>query len=298
MTNFARLLLLLTFSAMIYAVVGCESADSGNNSLTTGDTTSAEFQFVQDMVAEGALDNIGYSLDMAFDLIDMIPGGQAIPLNFKTGADTSLVLSHEYSYSNGWHIFDFSASFSDGFDSTVIEGIDSIQTLVNNDPVQVPDSTINGIKIRSHYAFENSFFGSGSADHSLDISAPSFDSGQTVTVAGSGLDELDMYFEDSTSVCSLMVSNSMDIDDVSFILESEEECPFAGSIDMSSSIDLGCSGDGSEFESLNIAGTWIVSATFNGTSQTIVFSDGTTTWTVTESCGGSSASPIASFKLR
>ena len=44
------------------------------------------------------------------------------------------------------------------------------------------------------------------------------------------------------------------------------------------------SGQGSVLDSLNIDGSWTVTVAFHGATETVTYTDGTTTWSVTESC--------------
>lgn len=298
------LLALIAAAIIVISMIGCSSDSVTESNIIIGDTTSPAYLFVSDSIGNVSFDALGNGLDLSFELLDMqFPSGTSSKLSYNTKsvADTSIVVSNNYSYSNGWHIFDYSATFIDFEDTTTVQGVDSIQTLVDNTPQQFPDSAaINGMNIRAQYAFENNTFGSGVGHQSFDISATTFDSLGIATINGNSHDTLNAQFIESTDTCSLNMHNSLTITNVQFVIDVSDECPSSGSIIANQNIALDCvGGQDATFDSLNINGDWTATITFHGATETVTLTDGTTTWSVTEDCGPEmTASALSSFTLK
>ncbi len=288
----------ITFLAVIavcitvVSMIGCGSDSVTDSDLVIGDTTSPTFQFMRDSVGETSFDITGLGMELTFELLgQQFPSAAPSKLAYnKAAEDTVILVSSQYSYdtTSGWHVFTFRAIFIETveFDTTTVEGIDSIQTLVNNVPVPNPDSTVNGLIIRTQYAFENNKLGSGVGHQSYGISAvPGFETLATVTVNGNTNDTLDFRFGENADTCDLDMNNSLTISNVVFQIDVSDECPTSGTIVANQNIVLNCvGGQGSLLDSLNIDGSWTATLTFNGQTTTISFTDGTTTWSYTEPC--------------
>ncbi len=282
------LLTIVAVCITVISMIGCGSDSATESNLIIGDTSSASFQFVADSIGTVSSEMAGNGLDLSFELLEMqFPSAAPSKIAYtKATADTVIVISNNYSYSNGWHIFDYAATFVEFSDTTIVEGIDSIQTLVNNTPVALPDSTMNGIKIRAQYAFQNNTFGSGVGHQSFDLSATTFDSLGVVTINGNTNDTLTATYVELTDTCSLDMNNTLTITNLVFVIDALDDCITSGQIVGTQNIMLNCiGGQGSSLDSLNIDGTWTITITFNGTSEIVTYSDGTTTWSVTETCG-------------
>ncbi|KAA3636800.1 MAG: hypothetical protein DWP97_02015 [Calditrichaeota bacterium] len=291
-----RYLLLTVFGLLSLGltIIGCDSSDSSNESNPLiGDTSSENFQFVQDEVGEGAFNTIGYSLDLSFDFIDQIPGAPTSPKQknlVSYSASDSVQSNHQYTYDtlNGWHIFQFEATIYEDTDVISIAGTDSIQVTIDGDPMRYPDSTMNGIKIRNWFEFDvnSDDDAHGEGHHSYDIDATQYEVDGTGSIDGMTEEYLSVYTADSNATCTLLVENNVTINDVILMVDSPDDgCPQSGSVVVSSGLSLNCTGNGEGgLSSLSIDGTWTMTAQFNGTSETYTFSDGTTTWTITEPC--------------
>ena len=292
-----RFLLLALVGGILFGlVIGCDSDDkSTDNSLAVGDTNSIEFQFVSDFLGEQSFDELNWTIDLTFDLLGSIPGEQAPKFkeisSFASGTQEEVLVldSADYQHTNGWHIFEFYATVMGDEDTTDVAGIDSVRTMVNGVPTQTPDITLNELSIRAHYNWENrQGLGNGSGDHSLDLDGTVLVSGSQVVVNGASTDGLVLHLEDGTTVCDLEVSNSVTATALAFRVD-VDECPTSGTFQVTSTVSLACTGQGdSELDSLNINGSWVVTAVFNGNLITITYSDGTTAWTITDICGDSS----------
>ena len=295
------LLTLIAVAIIVISMIGCSSDSTTESNLILGDTTSATFQFMRDSVSEPSFDITGVGMELSFDLLgQQFPSSSSSKLVYnKSASDSTIIIVNNYSYniSTGWHVFDYSATFIDFEDTTTVQGVDSIQTIVNNQPVPIPDSTMNELKIRTQYAFENNNYGSGVGHQSLDLTAvPYFDSLATVTVNGNSNDTLDLQFIEAVDTCNLDLKNSITITNVVFQIDVDEECPESGTIVANQNIALNCVGGGeSSLDSLNINGSWTATLTFQGATTNISFTDGTTTWSFTEDCPDTTSAIGSSF---
>lgn len=284
------LLAVLASFVLIIGMIGCESGSPANSESTVGDTSSQTFQIMNDSIGSFSMDIVGISLDFSFELLE----GQFPALvtskfgNQLATADTSYVVSHSYTYANGWHIFNFSATVINFDDTTIIEGLDSIQTLVDNVPMQVPDSTMNGLVIHNQYSLDNNLFGGAVGHQVLNLAADSFDSLAVVTASGNTNDSIDVQFADETDTCSLQINSAVTINSVIFQLDATEDCPTSGSISANQDISMSCvGGNGSPLDSLSIEGSWTIGVAYHGTTATVTYTNGGTSWTVIDSCGNS-----------
>ena len=80
MKRFTLLFTLLSLGAFMTMLPGCSSDDAVTN-LIQGDTNSAEFQLVENIVGEEGFEAIGYAFDFSFEIIDSIPGSTFSPKN-------------------------------------------------------------------------------------------------------------------------------------------------------------------------------------------------------------------------
>ena len=290
-------ILLLTFLSLLafgITFIGCDSSNSSNDSnLLLGDTNSENFQFVEENVGEGAFNSIGYSLDLSFEFIDQIPGPPSSPKQKKIvsySASDSIQANHQYSYDtlNGWHIFLFEAIIYDSTDVVSLAGIDSIQVTKDGIAMRYPDSTMNGFKIRKWFEFSlnGADDAHGEGHHAYDIDATQYEIDSTGSIDGMTEEYLSVYTADSNATCTLAVTNNVTINDVILLVDSPDDgCPQGGSVVVSSGLSLDCTGNGEGgLNSLSIDGNWTLTAQFNGTTETYTFTDGTTTWTITEPC--------------
>ncbi|MFQ5453217.1 MAG: hypothetical protein ACE5D6_03415 [Candidatus Zixiibacteriota bacterium] len=298
MKRFAFLTILI--SLVLFLMVGCDEDKTVNSNLIVGDTSSADFQFVQEKVTQDENTDIGMSLDLTFDLFDQQFGVGAPKLEQsgimalgQTG-DIILIDSATYTFINGWHVFTFEATVIDMFtnDTLDISGIDSIQIQSNGSTLPEPDSTMDDLRIRNYFNWDfRNKSDSGSGTHLIHIAGSTIDSGSVVTINGSANETVYTTVSDTIAECDLDMNNNVNITNVQFVLDGTE-CPNSGKIMMSSNMDLTCYGQlNSHLDSLTVNGTWTVTAVFNGTQVNVTYTDGTTSWSVIEECG----SPVAKF---
>jgi hypothetical protein len=113
-----------------------------------------------------------------------------------------------------------------------------------------------------------------------------------VLINGTTHDTLHLIFADTTGECDLGIVKNTSVNDLEVLITSgtgTDDCPVDGSVHATASIDLACTGDGSNsVKDLDIEGTWTFDATVNDDNTvTIIATGNNQTWTVTEDmdCG-------------
>lgn len=306
----AILAAVLLLGLAVTLLPGCGDKDdqiTGDNNIL-GDTSSPEFQFVDQFLGGDPMDLTGHSFELTMSLFELIPpagisGRGRVPAALAVSEDVLIIQGHTYNYAGGWHIFTFEAVVFDSFyQDTVVDvaGIDSFQVLVDGIPVQIPDSNFTGLNVRTHYNWSDRLWSeSGASHHSLSINEHVVGADTLMMVNGSAHDSVSIDSLDEQGQCSLDLAVNQTLSNLMMALDSAS-CPTSGTLTSSVSIDLACQGIGADYESLNVNGTWTMSATIDGDNITVSFSDGTTTWTTTETCGGTDgvrAGPSRSWGL-
>jgi len=246
--------------------------------------------------------SFGLGMDLSLDLIDSVPALGA-PGKFHV---SSLALqegdavfdSVSYTYTNGWHVFTFDGYVVDisTLDTTDISGTDSVQILAAGSPLAEFDSTVDAMKIRAEMDISARGGNAVLAGvQRFDITDMTSDSTVPVTLNGTMSETADLSFADSAGSCDMNLDNSVSVDNVVIVLESDE-CPRSGSMSAVTTVNVSCAGQGDNGGtfSLNVNDTWHVTATFDNGTMTTVFNNSTTTWTVTDTCNsGQASSPAA-----
>jgi len=294
MKRFTLLFTLLSLGIFITILPGCSTEDAITN-LIQGDTNSAEFQFVENIVGAEGFEAVGLAFDFSFAVIDSIPGSTFSPKNLGSrqalgvGDEVILFDSLSYVYDGGWHVFSFSATIVDTIfnDSISISGIDSVQTLSNGQPMQVPDMTVDELRIRAHFDIvdlDGSLTGSG--DHSLTVTGFTPEMLTPIVINGTATETASGTDGDSSFTCNFTFTNSLTVTNITFIDNGVVACPTAGSISLSSTVDMTCIGGlGTAVDTITVAGGWTAIGVFaSDGSIAITISDGTTVWQTTEPC--------------
>lgn len=294
MKRFTLLFTLLSLGVFIVMLPGCSTEDTITN-LIQGDTNSAEFQFVENIVGADGFEAVGLAFDFSFAIIDSIPGSTFSPKRSGSrhalGVDGEVIMfdSLSYVYDGGWHVFSFSAIIIDTFfnDSISISGIDSVQTLSNGQPMQVPDMTVDELRIRAHFDiadFDGSFTGTG--DHSLTVTGITPEMLTPIVINGTATETASGTDGDSAFTCTFSFTNSLTVTDITFSDTALIDCPTSGKISLSSTVDMTCIGGlGTAVDTISVAGSWTATGVFAADgSIAITISDGTTVWQTTEPC--------------
>lgn len=295
MKKLTLLSIMLVLGIGISLIVGCNSSSPEE---VLGNPNDPSFQFVDEFVASQALENVGKIIDISFLFFDSIPGVSTASKFYgqrQAMSDESMsVDSFTYAYANGWHSFSFWLKVVDTVDNDTVQinGTDSLRALDNGTPMQVPDSSVDELNIRCHYTFDlTSGTFTGSADYSLDMEGITSNLILPVTINASGTEILNGLEADSQVSCDFSLSNALDAIDVVTDLDGSS-CPTSGSLDLTATVDISCSGIGASNDTLDIEGEWNIGAMYDNGMVTVSYTDGTTVWQVTGPCDDPVASPM------
>ena len=294
MKRFTLLFTLLSLGAFITMLPGC-STDDAVTGLIQGDTNSIDFQLAENLVGADGLEAIGNSFDLSLDLLDSIPGAtfspkKAIARQALGGGDEIFVFdSLSYTYDGTWHVFTFAAFAIDTilFDTVSISGIDSIQTMSDGMPIQVPDSTLDELRIRSRLdiSVSGGFFDASSV-HAITVTGITVEMLTPVTLNGTATETASGSYGDSSLTCDYSFSNSLTATNIMFAENGQIDCPTSGSVSMTATVDMTCIGDlGAGIDTVSVAGAWTATGVYaSDGSVALTISDGTTVWNITEPC--------------
>jgi hypothetical protein len=290
---------ILLFGALAL-VIGCSDDDETPvGGLSQGDTADLSFQFIDTAIGEDIFSTIGISIDLAFSLMDEMPGAnsQFLRENSRTslGLDQdeeiiiTAVLNFEYTES-GWFIFEFEAIVVETLenDTTHINGIDSLQFLNNGVLIDtsVVDPDMDELKIRGHAQWSHSDDASGATHHRIDIEAQTSGVDTLMLVNAAANDTVSVSLATDSASCTLDVYNTLAVTNLLVDPEVEDACPESGRLSVASTVNLGCTGGSQNpLDQLDINHTWTITLVFNDNGTvTMTYSDGTTLWTVTRDC--------------
>jgi len=292
--KFRSLLALGLIFGVFMFLAGCDNA-STDPKLQTGDLNDPEFEQIDALFGEGFTDMTGSMLDLTFQLIDSIPApvGIAKPAVFATdGGLDNLDFTYSYNAETYWHVFTVSASSSedDGFGGTYttdFSGIDSVRFSGAQGYIQYPDDGATGANIHWHIDAEIQSTGTQFTYDSDALIALAVADLNDFVVNGTSSEDIDLAVADGESACVLSIGTDQEYTDVYVpTSESGSECPSSGRIDVSASLLLNCEGDTPEgYDELSIDSNWDIAYIFDDGTITVTYSDGTTQWTTTQSCG-------------
>jgi hypothetical protein len=295
-------LLLLGFA--LITLVGCDDEDE--TVMQSGDPNDPGFQFVQDEVGSDAFDNFGVDLNLSMALLESTLGGgsQSDTRNSALrkavsalNGNAEIIISGSSNFEftqDGWYVFDFEALVvEDLTDSLEIVGIDSVQILLDDVPVQWadPQPEIDELKAYAHVNWMNNSDDSAGAHHRMQVLVEMVNSDSVVTVNAGIDDTLHTDWANDTESCELLIDRHIDLTDFVVLVGPNEadDCPQSGSAVVAAGIDLDCTGSGGLRE-WGVEGAWSITAVVNGDGTvTVTASIGNTTWTVTEPIEGCQA---------
>lgn len=294
MKRFIILGILLFGFAGFGLMSGC-SDDKNSTGPVLGDTSSAKFQYIDSTLGEDMFNDFGKSVDLSLELL-----AEQLGVSFSGSKDNpimalqtddgviinsigSVVFTEDF-----WWVFTFEASFIDWDKTTYVSGTDSVQLLLGTSPLESYEGelTFNAAKARAHVSGYNNE-GQIAAHHRMDASVDEAGSDSIITISGTTRDTLDLSISDDQSECDLELTEWLDLNDLEVLIQPiYEDCLQGGSISLTATIDLSCTGGGDNpgpLEQLDIEGTWTITAVINDNgTATFTFTDGTTTWRVTE----------------
>lgn len=241
----------------------------------------------------------GLSLEMikiAFDLSDtvMAMGGIAKPLFRAHKVNTEILIfrSLEYTYSNFWHVFSFSAILiitEEGMtDSLQVSGVDSLRFKNSGTIVQYPDELLTDeMDIRQHVDI-NAYSAEGGvlqiSDHAdINVTTESFNS-EVITLNGTITDSVGVFTEGAGMElmdCEIELTSTQTYNDL--VIDETQDCPSSGSIGMSAAFSIACVGNEDSF---SLESIWIATYTFSDGTVSIDIYSGGQHWQSTDICGG------------
>ena len=264
---------LFVLTALLFGVLalvmGCSDDDEGTptGGPTQGDTADLSFQFIDSVIGEDIFSTMAYSQDIAFSLMDSIPGASpqfsretpfaSLAINQEGDVTITDVTSFEYTES-GWFVFEFEAIIVETMenDTTYVSGIDSLQLLDNGAVIDTSavDPEIDEIKIRGHIQWSHSDDASGASHHSFDIEAQVSGLDTLVLINATAIDTLGLLWSTDSASCTLDVFNNLTATNVLIHPDVEGACPESGRLVASATVDLSCTGGG-EILSINWTST-------------------------------------------
>jgi hypothetical protein len=276
---------------------GC-SDDDNSTGPVLGDTSSAKFQYIDSTLGEEIFNDFGQSIDLSLELLGehlgvSFSGSKNHPIMTLQGDDEHIVINSIDTWEftdDFWWVFTFDAEIINGVDTTLLMGIDSVQLLLGNSPVEsyAEMPNFNALKARAHVNGTGSDGGTLGAHHRIDVEVDEVGNDSVITVNGTTRDTLDFNVSSGQGECDVFLSQGLTINNLEILLDSDldQDCMQNGSMIATASIDLTCTGSGDNpgpLEQLDIEGTWTITAVINDNGTvTITFTDGTTTWRITE----------------
>ncbi|MFH2049194.1 MAG: hypothetical protein ABIJ12_07085 [bacterium] len=280
--------------AGISLMSGC-SDDDNSTGPVLGDTSSAKFQFIDSTLGEEMFEGFGEGIDLSLELLSThlgvpLSGSKDNPI-MALQTDEGVIINSIGSVlftEDFWWVFTFEASFIDWDETTYVSGTDSVQLLLGTSPLEsyVGELTFNAAKARAHVSGYNNE-GQIAAHHRMDVAVDEAGSDSIITVSGTTRDTLNLSVTDGQSSCDLELTEWLTLTDLEILVQPiYDDCLQDGSISLTATIDLSCTGGGDNpgpLEQLDIEGPWTITAVINDNgTATITFTDGTTTWRITK----------------
>ncbi len=284
-------------------VIGC--SDDKSTTPELGDPNDPNFQFVYSLVGDDMFSEIGTSMEMSLDLLESegflnLTSGKGSPiLGLQDGPGDVIISAVDTFYftDDYWFVFVFSADLSEGQEYFEVSGIDSVQLLNQGEPLHfsVVEGGFDGLKANAHVNVSSSYGIEGGSHHRLEAEVVSvFEADSLIRIDGSAFDTLNTVWSDTAGSCDIELIKNSSIDDLNVLVSSTpgiEDCPQSGSISVSASIDISCTGDGSnELQERDVNGVWTVDAVVNSNQTvTVTVTGDNNTWRIVEplDCGGS-----------
>jgi hypothetical protein len=287
----------LSGGLVLTLAIGCSDTDSPTGNLQMGDTTSAEFQFVEENLnGEDVFNNFELGLELSTQLLAEagIPVGSPRAGALASAGVNDVIINSIIDWeftADRWWVFNFEATISETDSAVVtqisVAGIDSVQLLL--DGVAIDSSEValgfDALKARAHVNWADlAQTVTASAHHRVDFSSAEVGNDSLITISGSVNDTVTLVWAGQDYECHLEVSSNQAVNNLVVLVSAAGDCPQSGSLSAVATLDLLCYGLGaSQYNDLDIDGTWTMSVQVNDNqSATITYSDGTTAWVITE----------------
>ena len=273
----------------LFFISGCE--EKSTSPAIEGEPDDTGFETMSE------LNELSFTaMKIPFDLTDTVMAMSGSPSSlFKAHKVNTEVLDYhslEYTYSNFWHIFSFSAVMiitEEGqTDSMQIAGVDSLRFKNSGTIVQYPDELLTDeMDVRQHVDI-NAYSAEGGVlqikDHAdINVTAESF-AGEVITLDGAINDSVAVVAEESglqIMDCEMELTSTQTYNEL--ILDETQDCPTSGSIGMSAAFSIDCTGDDGSFSFESI---WVATYAFSDGSVSVDIYSGGQHWQSTSICGG------------
>jgi hypothetical protein len=278
----------------------------------TEELSLADTLFVENVLGDGGLEQFldGFDIGLALMEEQGLIGPSSSPGKSRLGesalSDSVIVnVINSYSYTNGWHIFNFSAETINYDDTASIAGVDSIRCMLGGSAQQFIEDPLDmdSINHRAHVevaASSSEGLVEATMDHRVTASITAGETDTTVSFLGTiGASASAVGATGNQGFCEVSLSLDQVINNVVLEPNAESDCPLSGQVVSDFSMHLGCSSN----DGLNnfvINGDWTVTATVNNNNTlTISYANdaGTASWTRTYACDQASPS-VLSFRHR
>ena len=267
--------LLLTVSLVAF---GCSS--STDPTLQQGDINDPEFQQAKAQWESAIAMAVG-SIDVAMDFSFNAPADTITPVRGRGHhAATPAVDTFSYSYDpvSGWHVA-YAAFSETGLAGAVLDSVQfmNASNQVQHDYDELTTDQIHVIEQLAVSATDTLAEGEFGREFDLTLSGLT---GSVATANGDAALDFSLTISDTSSTCDMAMGFTQQFDDVGFVQPLDENggiCPVSGAMEMTGTVALACTGDGS---SLSYNESWIVRVTFlsNGTMD-VEAQSGNTVWT-------------------
>ncbi|MBD3258168.1 hypothetical protein GF377_07020 [candidate division GN15 bacterium] len=290
--------------------VGCSDDDNTSTGPENETLSSRDTNMVSSMVGDAMFSTPLQTVALSEALVNNSPhivgkSGTGQVMSLSDDDEIIITSVNSYTYADGWHVFDFEAVVVDTeTDDTVdVVGVDSVQVLVDGDPVQeVNDSDfVNGLLARAHVDWDfRTAEVSADANHRIDIGVAVQEMDTIVTVSGSVNDTLDVVSVEDSLTCDITIRLDQVLDSLQVYANADDDdCPLSGFVASTAGITADCQGTGDSDDTLQVNGVWAVTATVNGDGTVTVTYDGPiVSWTVTEDCDEVEASKARWWSAR
>jgi len=271
---------------------GTDTCDVG----VTQELSAIDSLFVEDLFGGGATGLLIESFDVAFALLvdsGIMPPMDSPELKGRFGtalSDTTIILGSSYTYTNGWHVFTFEAQVQSLSDTLNVAGIDSIKALIGSTPQQTFDHPFVLDALYNHAHLNISATGaegviSAGQHHVVEATMDVSELDTAIVFSGTAHDTVDVFSSVGEGTCEIGMTLDQTVTGWTFNPETENECPSAGSVITTFSIDIDCSSPTGSINEFGIEGGWTVTAVANGDNTvTVTFDNGIVQWSVTDDC--------------
>ncbi len=286
--------------SIVWFLAGCSDDNSNPVILEVGDSSDAEFKFIDSLLDSLSLfDSYLISLNVSIALLDSIPlpAKSSLPMEARdlvgcSDANVTITAITDYTFTgNNWHVFEFDAAISgiELSDSLEFHGTDSIQLLSGGVPNEA-DQVLSFDQMKVRFVVDlagadtDDYDLAGSAHQRLDI-LPSDPNGNML-ISAIVADTLQALQGEAPApfLCTLFVADNYTIEDLLFETSagSGDCCALAGTGQATLDIDLNCyAGLVGPMDPLGVGGRWVITFAVNS-NRTIswTYSDESTLWSV------------------